>query len=74
MMTADQCAAIRDGISARFNIVVSGGTGSGKTTLANAILNEMVSECPEHRLVILEDCKIASTRLHQGRLSAPGMV
>jgi Flp pilus assembly CpaF family ATPase len=39
----------------RLNIVVAGGTGSGKTTLANAIIWEIVDNSPEHRLVILED-------------------
>ncbi|URK86326.1 P-type conjugative transfer ATPase TrbB (plasmid) [Rhizobium sp. RCAM05350] len=31
------------------------GTGSGKTTLANAVINEIVMSTPEDRLVILED-------------------
>ena len=55
VMTAAQAAVIRSGIEARLNIVVSGGTGSGKTTLANAVIAEIVSSTPEHRLVILED-------------------
>jgi type IV secretion system protein VirB11 len=54
-MTEYQAATIRSAISARLNIVVSGGTGSGKTTLANAVINEIVSFTPEDRLVILED-------------------
>jgi type IV secretion system protein TrbB len=35
--------------------VVSGGTGTGKTTLTNAIIAEIVTATPQHRLVILED-------------------
>ena len=55
VMTVEQGGAIRDAIRNRLNIVVSGGTGTGKTTLANAILAELVEIAPEHRLVILED-------------------
>jgi len=55
VMTGEQAALIRSAVEARLNIVVSGGTGSGKTTLANAVIAEMVRSSPEHRLVILED-------------------
>jgi len=55
IMTVDQVDVIRKSIDARLNIVVSGGTGSGKTTLVNAVIAEMVHRAPEHRLVILED-------------------
>ena len=55
IMSPAQAAAIRNAVTSRLNIVVSGGTGSGKTTLANAILHEIASASPEHRLVILED-------------------
>lgn len=55
IMTADQLAIIRKAISSRLNIVVSGGTGSGKTTLANAVIAAIVEQAPEHRLIILED-------------------
>ncbi|KDR86548.1 conjugal transfer protein TrbB [Agrobacterium sp. TS43] len=55
VMTAAQASAIRSAIDARMNIVISGGTGSGKTTLANAIIAEIVSAAPDDRMVILED-------------------
>ncbi|SFJ42829.1 MULTISPECIES: P-type conjugative transfer ATPase TrbB [Phyllobacteriaceae] len=55
IMTCEQATLVRKAIKARLNIVISGGTGSGKTTLANAVIAEMVRTAPEHRLVILED-------------------
>ncbi|NEI67452.1 P-type conjugative transfer ATPase TrbB [Rhizobium leguminosarum] len=55
VMTEYQASTIRSAISARLNIIISGGTGSGKTTLANAVIDEIVKSAPEDRLVILED-------------------
>lgn len=37
------------------NILVVGGTGSGKTTLTNAIIHQMVEENAQERIVIIED-------------------
>lgn len=55
IMTEGQAELIRTAVAARMNIVVAGGTGSGKTTLTNAVIAEIVREAPEHRLLILED-------------------
>ncbi|MBY3171618.1 P-type conjugative transfer ATPase TrbB [Rhizobium sp. 25PS6] len=55
VMTEYQAATIRSAISAKLNIIISGGTGSGKTTLANAVIHEIIKAAPEDRLVILED-------------------
>lgn len=55
IMTTTQAEVIRSAIAAKLNIVISGGTGSGKTTLANAIVGEIVTQAPEDRLIILED-------------------
>jgi len=55
MMTVKQCRIIKSAVSEHRNILVVGGTGSGKTTLVNAIINEMVLNDPSERIFILED-------------------
>jgi type IV secretion system protein VirB11 len=47
--------AIAAAIRARKNIFVSGGTGSGKTTLVNAMLKEMAAIFPGARILVIED-------------------
>ncbi len=46
---------IREAILDRKNIVVVGGTSSGKTTFVNAIIHELDELSPHDRLLILED-------------------
>ena len=48
-------AAIRDAVISRKNILIVGGTGSGKTTLANAVLAEIAALSGSDRLVAIED-------------------
>lgn len=55
IMTKTQASIIRSAIANRLNIVIAGGTGSGKTTLANSVIAEVVRTAPEDRMVILED-------------------
>jgi type IV secretion system protein TrbB len=55
VITSNQASIIRNAVASKLNIVVAGGTGSGKTTLTNAILAEIVDHAPDDRLVILED-------------------
>lgn len=52
-------------IRRKFNILIAGGTGSGKTTLANAILYEIAKIYPEDRMVIIED--VAELRFNTSR-------
>lgn len=55
IMTESQFEVIDQVVVAHRNILVIGGTGSGKTTLVNAIINEMVIHAPEERIFIIED-------------------
>lgn len=53
VMTTDQAGALRSAVCDRRNILISGGTGSGKTTLANAVLAE--PSFSEDRVFLIED-------------------
>lgn len=53
LMTLDQADALRTAVVERRNILISGGTGSGKTTLANAILAEPAFAAD--RVFLIED-------------------
>ena len=55
IMRPDAAMALRQGVEARANILVAGGTGSGKTTLVNALLAE-VAKTPD-RIVLIEDTR-----------------
>jgi type IV secretion system protein VirB11 len=56
-ITHDQYDVICAVIKARGNIIVSGATGSGKTTFTNAVLQKMVEMSPEDRFYIVEDVR-----------------
>ena len=53
MLTAAQAAFLRQAVRERLNILIAGGTSTGKTTLANALLAEIASS--GDRVIILED-------------------
>lgn len=53
ILTESQAAFLRGAVRERMNIVIAGGTSTGKTTLANALLEE-VAEMRD-RVMILED-------------------
>jgi len=53
VMTEAQAAFLRRAVRERLDIVVAGGTSTGKTTLANALLDEIAAT--KDRVLILED-------------------
>ena len=55
MLTAGQRVVLGEAVAAHENILIAGGTNSGKTTLANALLLEITDRFPNERIVILED-------------------
>lgn len=55
IMTEQQKAIIQQAITNKSNILVIGGTGSGKTTLVNGIIWEMTVQHPNERIYISED-------------------
>jgi type IV secretion system protein VirB11 len=55
ILTADGAAVIRQAVVQHKNILIAGGTGSGKTTMVNAVLAEPALR--NDRIVIIEDTK-----------------
>ena len=55
IMSAAQAEALREGVALRANILVAGGTSTGKTTLTNALLAEVAKTTD--RVVIIEDTR-----------------
>lgn len=54
-LTAAQLTVLKQAVASRENILIVGGTGSGKTTLANAMIDAMVKHNEHDRILILED-------------------
>ena len=54
-MTAEQADALRTAVIERKNILVAGGTSTGKTTLTNALLAEVATTLD--RVVLIEDTR-----------------
>lgn len=55
VMAPVQADQLRDAVMERRNILVAGGTSSGKTTLANALLAEMAGL--DERIIVIEDTR-----------------
>ena len=59
-MTPKLMIFIKAMVQAKMNILVAGGTGNGKTTFVNLLLNEVA---PNQRVIIIEDTKELATKL-----------
>jgi len=55
IMTPDQAQVLRQAVASRCNILVAGGTSTGKTTLVNALLAEVAKTAD--RVVLIEDTR-----------------
>ena len=55
IMSATTADALRAAVTQRLNILIAGGTSSGKTTLANALLAEMA--WVDARVILIEDTR-----------------
>ena len=55
IMTAAQAKVLRTAVAERRNILVAGGTSTGKTTLTNALLAEVAKS--DDRVVLIEDTR-----------------
>ncbi len=54
-VTNTQANDILQAIKEKKNIVVAGGTGSGKTTFLNMLIGELNTQSPKERLIVIED-------------------
>jgi type IV secretion system protein TrbB len=54
-MSIDEVSLLKSLINAHKNIVVCGAPNCGKSTVTNALIDEMVKQNPNERLIILED-------------------
>jgi len=55
ILTAPQAAILKKAVADRMNILIAGGTSSGKTTLANALLAEIARR--DERVILIEDTR-----------------
>ncbi|KAA7400544.1 P-type conjugative transfer ATPase TrbB, partial [Salmonella enterica subsp. enterica serovar Anatum] len=62
IMSADAAAILTASVAQRANILVAGGTSSGKTTLVKALLAEIAKT--EHRVVLIEDTRELQCTAH----------
>jgi type IV secretion system protein VirB11 len=63
IMTEAQKDAIERAVADQQNILVCGGTGTGKTTLANAILEAIARISPGHRIITIKDTRELQSKI-----------
>src|SRR3546814_11356469 len=67
IMTQAAADRLKACVTQRYNILVAGGTSSGKTTLANALLAEMA--WVDERVILIEDTRELQSPAQLGRAS-----
>jgi len=80
IMERDAAEILRRAVADRLNILVAGGTSSGKTTLANALLADMAAD--GERVILIEDTRelqcpaddTVALRTRAGRVSMTDLV
>tara|TARA_R110001592_G_scaffold188087_1_gene433065 strand:- start:6 stop:797 length:792 start_codon:yes stop_codon:yes gene_type:complete len=55
ILSAHQAQVLGKAIAGHKNILIAGGTGSGKTTLANALIDQISVTTPDDRIIVIED-------------------
>jgi type IV secretion system protein VirB11 len=55
VLTRRQCDILIQAVKDRQNVIVAGGTSTGKTTFLNAFIHQIHLEHPAHRLITIED-------------------
>jgi type IV secretion system protein VirB11 len=81
-ITGLQKSLLENAVAERRNILVVGGTGTGKTTFINALLRHLEAESPQDRIVVIEDtrelqCALANQvalRAVEGTVSMNGLL
>jgi P-type conjugative transfer ATPase TrbB len=55
IMTPQHEDVLMEAVARHRNLLIVGGTGSGKTTLVNALIQQMVDHDPKERVIVMED-------------------